>query len=71
MRLDMFSIPHIHDLVDKLGKSRILSAVDLSSVYHQVHIKEGYEHKMAFLTPMGLFEYVFILLGLTDAPTTF
>ena len=56
-RLDMFPIPCIHDLLDKLGKARIVSAIDLSSAYHQVRIKEGHEHKMAFLTPMGLFEY--------------
>ena len=71
MRLDMFPIPHIHDLLNKLGKARIFSAVDLSSAYHQVHIKEGHEHKTAFLTPMGLFEYVVMPLGLTNAPATF
>ena len=71
VRLDMFLIPHIHNLLDKLGKARIFSAVDLSSAYHQVHVKEGHEHKMAFLTPMGLFEYVVMPLGLTNAPATF
>ena len=30
--LDMFPIPHIHDLLDKLGKARVFSAIDLSSV---------------------------------------
>ena len=57
MHLDMFLIPRIHDLLNKLGKARLFSAIDLSSAYHQVRIK-GHEHKMAFLTPMGLFEYV-------------
>ena len=33
-RLDMFPILHIHDLLDKLGKARVFSAVDLSSAYH-------------------------------------
>ena len=69
--LDMFPIPHIHDLLDKLSKARIFSAVDLSSAYHQVRIKDGHEHKTDFLTPMGSFEYVAMLLGLTNAPTTF
>ena len=71
MRLDMFPITRVHDLLDKLGKAQIFNAVDLSSAYHQVCIKEGHEHKTAFLTTMGLFEYVVMLLGLTNAPTTF
>ena len=70
-RLDMFLIPRIHDLLDKLGMPRIFSAIDLSSVDYQVRIKEGHEHKMAFLTPMGLFEYVVMPLGLNNAPATF
>ena len=67
----MFPIPRIHDLLDKLGKARVFSAVDLSSAYHQVCIKEGHEHRTAFLTPMGLYEYVVMPLGLTNAPATF
>ena len=69
--LDMFLIPPIHNLLDKLGKARIFSAVDLLSAYHQVCIKDGHEHKTNFLTPMGLFEYVAMLLGFTNAPATF
>ena len=71
IRLDMFPKPHMHDLLNKLGKAQIFSAVDLSSAYHQVRIKEGHEHKIAILTPMGLFEYVVMPLGLTNAPATF
>ena len=69
--LDIFPMPHIHNLLDRLGKAQIFSAIDLSSVYHQVCIKEGHKHKTTFLTPMGLFEYVVMLLGLTNAPATF
>ena len=67
-RLDMFPIPRIHDLLDKLRKARVFSAVDLQSAYHQVCIKEGHEHCTDFLTPMGLYEYVVMRLGLTNAP---
>ena len=31
--LEMFPIPRIHDLLDKLGKTRVFSAIDLSSAY--------------------------------------
>ena len=32
--LEMFPIPRIYDLFDKLGKSRVFSAIDLLSAYH-------------------------------------
>ena len=33
-QLDMFPIQRIHDLLDKLGKARVFSAIDLLSAYH-------------------------------------
>ena len=69
--LDMFPIPRIHDLLDKLGKARVFSAIDLSSAYHQVCIKERHGHCTAFLMPMGLYECVVMPLDLTNVATTF
>ena len=34
IRLDMFPIPCIHNLLDKLGKARAFSVIDLLSAYH-------------------------------------
>ena len=36
-----------------------------------MHIKEGHEHRTAFLMPMGLYEYAVMPLGFTKAATTF
>ena len=33
-RLDMFPILRIHNLLDKLGKARVFSAIDLLSAFH-------------------------------------
>ena len=67
----MFPIPCIADLFDRLGKATVFSSIDLSHAYHKVCIREGDEHKTAFLTPKGLYEYVVIPIGLTNAPATF
>ena len=58
IRLDMFPIPCIHDLLDKPGKAHVFSAVNLSSAYHEVRIKEGHKYRTDFLIMMDLYEYV-------------
>ena len=69
--LDMLPTTRIHNLLDKLGKSFVFFAIDLLSAYHQVRIKKGHEHRTAFLMLTGLYEYVAMPLGLTNAPATF
>ena len=50
-RLDVFPIPHVADLFDRLGKATVFSSIYLSHAYHEVRIREGDEAKTAFLTP--------------------
>ena len=47
----MFPILRIANLFDHLGKATVFSLIELSHAYHQVCIREGDEHKTAFLTP--------------------
>ena len=50
-RLDVFPIPCVADLFDRLGRATVFSSINLSHAYHQVCIREGDESKTAFLTP--------------------
>ena len=63
VKLNVFPIPRIADLFDHLGKATVFNSIELSHAYHQVCIHEGDEHKMTFLTPQGLYEYVIIPIG--------
>ena len=68
---DVYPLPRIDDLLDKLSKAMCLSAIDLASGYHQVRLAPDACEKTAFVTRYGLFEYTVLPLGLCNAPSTF
>ena len=68
---DVYPLPRIDDLLDKLAKAKYLSAIDLASGYHQIAMAPEDIEKTAFLTRYGLYEYTVVPLGLCNAPSMF
>ena len=56
MQQDLYPIPCIDDLLDRLTHATIFSKIDLSQGYHQVAIKDKDKHKTAFISSFGLFK---------------
>ena len=70
-RKDSYPIPRMDDCIDTLGKARIFSSRDANSGYWQIAMDERDREKTAFVCHQGLYEYLGIPFGLTNAPATF
>eukprot|EP00253_Pinus_taeda_P022068 PITA_22068 len=66
-----YPIPQIDDLLDQLKGEKYFSKSDLKYGYHQVPIEPSYVWKASFKAKEGLFKWLVIPFGLTNAPGTF
>ena len=66
-----YPLPHIDILFDQLAKTKVFSMIDLMSGYHHIKIRPEDVPKTAFSTMYGLYEYLVMSFGLTNAPAYF
>jgi hypothetical protein len=66
-----YPLPRIEDLFDQLRGASVFSKIDMRSGYHQLRIRPSEISKTTFITKYGLYEYIVMSFGLTNAPDFF
>ena len=66
-----YPLPLPEELFDRLGSARVFSKIDLQSGYWQMPVKPGDIHKTAFKMRWGLYEFLVMRFGITNALAQF
>jgi hypothetical protein len=66
-----YPLPRIDILFDQLARAQVFSKIDLCFGYHQIKICAEDVPKTAFTTRYGLFKYLVMSFGLTNASAHF
>ena len=67
---DAYPLPRVEDALDFLQGAKYFSTLDLASAYWQIAMDARSIDKTAFTTHIGLFEWLVMPFGLSNAPAT-
>lgn len=68
---DRYPLPLIDDHLDRMGKAKYFSTLDMATGFHQIILDEDSIPLTGFVTPEGHYEYVKMPYGLANAPIVY
>lgn len=68
---DIYPLPRIDETLETLGGASLFTTLDLKAGYWQIEVAPGDRDKTAFTTKQGLYRFVRMPFGLSNAPSTF
>lgn len=66
-----YPIPNIDNMLDRIGKCRYLTTLDLASEFHQIEMDSSDFSKTAFIVANRHYEFLHMLFGLKNASSLF
>jgi hypothetical protein len=66
-----YRLPRIDHIFNQLHGVCVFSKIDLRSGYHQLKVRECEISKIVFVSRYGMYEFMVMSFGLTNAPTYF
>ena len=69
--LDVYALPHIDFLIEKISQCEIYNTRDFKSAYHQIPIRENEKHYTAFEACGNLYQFRRIPFGVTNGVASF
>lgn len=68
---DAYPIPRVDDMLHQIESDHYITTLDLTWGYWQIPLAADAHKKTAFLTPLGLYQFMFIPFGWCGASATF
>ena len=71
MKKDRYPLPLIDELMQRLGKAKIFTKLDIRQGFHRIRISSESEDLTTFRTRYGTYKYWVVPFGLTNGPAAF
>lgn len=68
---DRFPLPRLDDVLDRLGRAKFFTTLDLTSSFHQIAIEPSSRHFTSFSTSSGQFQFKRLPFGLKISTNSF
>lgn len=66
---DAYPLPRINTIIERASGSKFISVIDVSKAFSMIPMHPDSQSLTAYTTPLGMFEYTSMPMGLANAPS--